>query len=106
MAKVLPKLLIRIGSDPEGPYMEDLGVKKGSGMRFDITDKGMYKVLRLAAARTDKYSVPSLDMAEYRLIRCKFFWIGLLQFIDFLNPFLYLHRNPPSFTDFLSYQIF
>jgi hypothetical protein len=37
-------------------------------MRFDITDEGTNKILRLATTGADKYFVPAMDMAEHPIL--------------------------------------
>jgi len=64
MPEIRLKSFLCVRSKAEGPYVEHLGIIKGSGMRIDITDKGQDKILGLAAPGPDKYPVPLMDVAE------------------------------------------
>jgi hypothetical protein len=81
MAKISFKLLIGVRSDPECPDMKNFSIEKRCGMRLHVPDESPDKILRLSAPGSNEDSIAPMDMAEDRILRSKFFWIGLLEFI-------------------------
>ena len=61
--------------------MEDLRVKEGLRVFFDIADKGVDKILRLAATRADKDSIPAIDPPKDLLLRRKLLGIFFLHLL-------------------------
>ena len=51
-------------------------------MRLNIVYGGTNKILGFTATCADKYSVTSMDMTEYLLLRRKLFRIFLVHFIQ------------------------
>jgi hypothetical protein len=69
---VMPEIgfvpFLRVRSKAKGPDVKDLGIIKSGGVRLDITDQGLDKILGLAAPCPDEYSVPSMDVTEYSFL--------------------------------------
>jgi hypothetical protein len=84
------EFFIRIGSNAKRPDMENLGVEKGGGIGFDISDEGPDKGLGFAAPGANEYPVSPMDVTEDQILRSKFFRIG---FSKFIYPFRFHHRN-------------
>ena len=81
MAKITFKRFIGIGGDAHRPDMEDFCIEESLGVFFNIVDKRMDKILRLAATGANKYSIPTIDTAEDFLLGCKLLGIFLFHLI-------------------------
>jgi hypothetical protein len=90
VAKISFKLLISVRSDTECPDMKNFSIKKRCGMRLHVPDESPDKILRLATPGSDENSIAPMDMAEDRVLRSKFFWIG---FSKFIHPSRFHHQS-------------
>jgi hypothetical protein len=67
--------------------MNQLGVEESLGIVFDIVDKRLHQILRLAATGSYEYPVSGMDMAEYACLRHELLRIDLLELFQERNIF-------------------
>jgi hypothetical protein len=97
VAKIIFEFFIGVGSDPQGPYMDNFGIEKSLRVGFDKTNQGPNEVLRLATGGMDKDSVAPVYVAEDLLLGDKFLGIGPLHFITNSIRHWESHLNDSSF---------
>jgi hypothetical protein len=101
VAEVLLVFFLRVGGDTQRSYVDHFRVDKSLGLRVDITDQALDKILRLGTGGAYENGVTSVNMAENFINTVKFFRARITPMVQWhveisFSETLLVHMSDPS----------